>query len=373
VSVLGDRRLLAKAGIALVLANIRFWPTVAPIVGAQLRRWEKRAHAIDDLVLRALALEKLADERFNSEVAATLATLAPRRHREAVVEAIVAYEVMYDYLDGLTEQPTDDPLRDGHELYRAFMDAIAPDTEPRGGYYAWHQRQDDGGYLDELVKVVRGALAQLPTAVVISEASGRAAARCAEAQIRAHAVQRLGTPQLEHWAASEAAGTPLEWQAFLAGAASSVLSVHALIAAAADDRTTADDAAEIDTVYLSICTLSTMLDSLVDRERDERAGEAGYVRYYQTQELLACDLISAIRRATQHAARLRSGAHHVMTLVGVVSYYASAPSAGSDFAQPVIRRLRRELQPLINPTFAVMRAWRLAKRIRRALAGGAGT
>ena len=89
--------------MALALANVRFWPTVAPLVGVQFKKWEQRARAIEHPALQALALAKLREEKFNAEVAATLATLAPREHRGVVVEAIVAYEVMYDYLDGLTE------------------------------------------------------------------------------------------------------------------------------------------------------------------------------------------------------------------------------------------------------------------------------
>lgn len=352
-----------------MLANLRFWSTVAPLVGPQLKKWEQCARAITDPALRALALQKLADEHFNSEVAATLATLAPRKHRDRVVEAIVAYEVMYDYLDGLTEEPTDDPLENGHRLYQAFMDAITLSVEPQGDYYASHQQQDDSGYLDELVTVVRRAIAGLPSALAIADAARRAAARCAEAQIRAHAVPRLGSAQLEQWARKETSGTPLGWQEFLAGAASSVLSVHALIAAAADSRTTPDEAAEIDTVYLSICALSTMLDSLVDHEHDEQTGQAGYVRYYDNHDLLGRDLVKAARRAAEHATPLRHGAHHTMTLVGVAAYYASAPAATGNFAQPVTERICNELKPLITPTRAIMRAWRTAKRARRAIAG----
>jgi tetraprenyl-beta-curcumene synthase len=367
MSAFGDRRLVARAGGALVLANVRFWPTVAPLLGVQLKRWEQHAHAIGDPRLQALALQKLREERFNAEVAGTLATLAPREHRKRVVEAIVAYEVMYDYLDGLTEQPTSDPIRTGHELYRAFTDAITLGEEPADRYYL--SSVDDGGYLAELVQVVRGALAQLPARTVIASAAKRAAVRCAEAQIRAHAAPRLGTAQLEWWATSQADGTPLGWQEFLAGAASSVLAVHALIAAAADERTTPAEASEIDTVYLSICSLSTMLDGLVDYERDVETGDTGYLRYYENHELLARDLARAARRAAEHAAPLRNGAHHTMTLVGVAAYYLSAPTADSAFARPVTQHVRGELQPLITPTLAVMRGWRLAKRVRTALPG----
>jgi len=347
-----------------MLANARYWTSVAPLVRRELARWEQHAHTIEDPTLRSLAQQKLTEERFNSEVAATLATLAPKPHRERVVEAIVAYEVMYDYLDALTEQPTDDPLGNGHALYRAFTDAITPHATQTSDYYKLNEQRKDNGYLLALVSVVQQALAQLPSAPAIFDASQQAAARCAEAQIRAHAVPSLGTGQLEQWAQSEAADSALGWREYLAGSASCVLSVHALIAAAADPLTTAEEAAGIDGTYLSICSLSTMLDSLIDHDRDAQAGEAGYISYYQDHDLLARDLTRAARRAREHAGALKNGAHHEMTLAGVAAYYTSAPAAQSEFARPVTQSIRSELKPLITPTLAIMRAWRAAKRLR---------
>ncbi|MGA9315941.1 MAG: DUF2600 family protein [Solirubrobacteraceae bacterium] len=366
MSAFGDRRLLIRAGVALVIANARFWPSVAPVVGEQLRRWELRARAIKDPALRTLALEKLLEERFNAEVAATLATLAPREHRQSVIEAIVAYEVMYDYLDGLTEQPTVDPLGDGRNLYQAFTDAITLHTEPTCDYYS-SRTANDSGYLEELVDVVRRSLAGLPSATTVVHTARRAAERCTEAQIRAHAVPQLGEGQLEQWARAQAQGTPLGWREFLAGAASSVLTIHALIATAADARITPEQAAAIDTVYLSIAVLSTMLDSLVDHERDMQTGQVGYLRYYPDHGLLARDLSSAARRVVEYASPLPNDAHHLMTLVGVAAYYISAPTANGDFARPVTRQIRQELKPLITPTLGVLRTWRAAKRARQAI------
>jgi hypothetical protein len=63
-----------------------------------------------------------------------------------------------------------------------------------------------------------------------------------------------------------------------------------------------------------------------------------------------------------------------MTLVGVVAYYASAPAAGDDaWARPVFARVERELTPLISPTLALMRGWRLAKRPHRGAVDGVTT
>lgn len=364
MAAFGDRQLLARAGAALLAANLRFWPTIAPRVKTQLARWEQHARAIKNPSLQALALQKLREEHFNAQVAATLATLAPKAHRQATIEAIVAYEVMYDYLDGLTEQPNIDPLSNGRDLYQAFMDAVSPDPARLGGYYK-SLPFDDGGYLEQLAGVVHDALERLPSSAAIHEAAQRAAARCAEAQLRAHATPMLGTSQVEEWAQSQAPEAQMRWQEFLAGAASSVLSVHALIASAAADNVTTTQATAIDAAYLSICALSTMLDSLVDYARDADDGQPGYIRYYQSTGQLAQCLAEAARHGISRTRELPHSDHHTMTLVGVAAYYLSAPTANSKLARAATQSVRAELAPLITPTLAVMRAWRAAKHLNK--------
>ena len=396
-----DRRLLARAGVALLLANARYWSTVAPLVRAQLARWERHAAAIGDPRLRTPALDKLRGERFNVQSAATLATLAPRAQRAGATRAIVALQVMYDYLDLLTEQPLADPTRGARQLFTALLDALTPERkdgggppepqagglglqtggdEPRtgglephagGDYYRYIPEADDGGYLRELVRTVRLELARLPAAAAVAAVARESAARCAQAQVFGHAAARTGTTdELERWARREAAevatttDTAPGWPEYLAGAAASVLALHALIAAAADARTTPHEAAQIDAAYLSIGAL-TMLDSLVDRDADLVTGQLLYADFYESSEAMASALLRAAGEATRQARPLPRAAHHAMTLVGVVAYYASAPAAQSAFAEPVLSRLVAELRPLITPTLALLRAWRLAKRVRR--------
>jgi tetraprenyl-beta-curcumene synthase len=368
-----DRRLAARAAIALVRANVRYWSGVAPLARRELRMWRERAGKIDDPVLRTLALQKLSDEAFNAEVAAMLATLAPRVNRHSAVRAIVALEVLYDYLDGLTESPANEWPDDGHVLFTAFTDAVTLAAPARGHYYRYHSRCRDSGYLQALVATVRDALGKLPATETVAEVMQRSAARGAEAQMRIHAAPLSGTAQLERWARAHAAGTPLQWREYLAGAACSVLAVHALIAAAANKDTTTAQALEIDKIYLSISVLPTILDSLIDYEQDMRAGRPGYIQYYGDRGVLCGRLASVIDDAMDRAGRAPHGAHHVMTLVGVVAYYTSAPSAQSAFAGPVTESVERRLRPLITPTLAVMRTWRAAKRLGSDRQGHIGT
>jgi tetraprenyl-beta-curcumene synthase len=365
VSVFDDRRLLAQAHIALLAANIRYWPTVAPLVRKQITRYKQRAREIRDPILQALALDKLDDQRFHAQVAATLATLAPRAHREDTTRAIVAIEVMYDYLDALTERPGADPIADGLRLSRAFTDAVDINREPVGDYYALHP-QSEHGYLHALVADARDALAQLPSISAIAPVAESCAARFAEAQIRAHAIPHLGTDQLREWATHNAAGTELGWLEYFAGATSTVLGLHAMIAAAASPDVTRQDAAGIDGLYLYIGVIVTMLDSVIDYERDlTSTGQPGYTRYYDDRDQLLRALSNANRHVMTRARAAPNAAHHIMTLVGVVAFYTSAPTATSPFAALITTHIQRELRPLVTPTLAIMRAWRKAKKLRQ--------
>jgi tetraprenyl-beta-curcumene synthase len=203
----------------------------------------------------------------------------------------------------------------------------------------------------------------LPSTPAVAAVARGAAERCGEAQMLHHEASRSGIEEAKRWATLQAEGTGLEWQEYLAGATASVLGIHALIAAAADPATTRADAEHLDALYLSIGAL-TMLDSLVDEEEDVAAGQLGYVQYYERPELMATALATVARNAVARARQLPNGAHHIVTLVGIVAYYASAPSADSDFARPSIAGVRSELEPLITPTLTLMRAWREAKRVR---------
>jgi tetraprenyl-beta-curcumene synthase len=368
-TVFADHRLLARAGLALVLANARYWTTVAPEVRAQLARWRARAMKIEDRQLRALALRTLREEGFAAEVAATLATLTPRRHRTSAIRGIVALEVMYDYLDGLTEQPAPDPLANGRQLFKAFTDALDPDSALEEDYFRHRPGGDgDGGYLTDLAATVQDALASMPAARALAPLMLGAASRCAEAEILTHTVTLANTltdsSRIEAWARESARSSGLEWREYLAGAASSVLAVHALIALAGDERATAEHGVALDEVYLALGVFSTMLDSVVDYEHDVANGTLAFIAHYDDSTTLGERLVHVAHHAAMRARNAPASAHHLMTLAGIAAYYTSAPSAASALAWPVTSRVQAELRPLITPTLAIMRTWRLAKRVR---------
>jgi tetraprenyl-beta-curcumene synthase len=314
---------------ALARANARYWLGLAPFVHAQLARWRERAAALEDPRRRALALAKLEQERFNPQLAATLATQAPRTRRRDVAEAIVAAQVAYDYRDALGE----------------------------------HALEDEDEYTRELSEATCRIQQQLPGWPAVADVNRTAETRWSEAQCRGHAAIDGEDAPLREWAAREAAGTGLGWPEWLAGAQASVLAGHALVALAADDRATSEQAEALDRAYLSIGAL-TMLDSVIDRDRGTRGRELDYSRWYESYERMGERLAAAVREALDAVRLAPDGAHHEVTLTGIVAYYLSAPHARSPCARAVFAPVRRELGANLRPALAVMLAWRAAKRAR---------
>jgi Protein of unknown function (DUF2600) len=166
------------------------------------------------------------------------------------------------------------------------------------------------------------------------------------------------------WACTQARGTGLGWLEYFAGATSSVVGLHAMVAAAANSRVTPEQVARIDTFYVYPGVIVTMLDALIDYERDMReTSEPGFIRYYKDPNVLLQRLPDTARTAVALAASLPDREHHVMTLVGAVAFYTSAPTAHSSMARSVTERIQQELSPLLRPTLTIMRTWRLAKQL----------
>ncbi len=315
---------------AFTLANARYWPTVAPTVCRRLRAFEARAATIEDPRRRALALGKLRAERFNPQLAATLATQAPRPRRRAAAETILATQAAYDYRDALQER------------------SLAIDDD----------------YARELDRAADRARAQLPGWSAIADVAAACTRRCAEAQRLGHTAALSGDErELRRWAEREAAGSGLGWPEWLAGAQSLVLCTHALsVAAAREPAPTPAQARALERLYLSIGAL-TMLDSLLDTAEDRARGERGYLRLYDGPRQMGRRLAACVNDARERAHTTPDGEGHLTTMTGIVAYYASAPAARNPPARAVFEQVRAELGPALTPALATMRAWRGAKRL----------
>lgn len=344
------------AAIAMVA---RYETAVVPFAAREIARWTQRAVAIPDPVLRRLALATIADEAANAEAAAAFATLVPRAHRRTAVELLVAWQLMYDYLDTLGEQPSRDPRRDGLRLHGALAVALGA-ADPAGDFSAHLPGTGgDGGYLRALATACRERFAALPSAAAVAPAALAAADRCAQAQSHVHAALLDGDyGPLRAWASEQPGADGYEWWEIAAGGVSD-LAVLALLATAADPAATSADAAAVaDAYWPHVCVLSTLLDGVVDAEEDvERAGRS-YLVDCCGGPVPAERVARAARRSVAATTALRRGGTHTAITAGVAAFYSTVPRARDAHVAAAIAPALDALRPAATPLVAALRARR---------------
>jgi len=224
-------------------------------------------------------------------------------------------------------------------------------------------------FLGDLETRWRQAFAELPARGAVLPVLDRVVERCEAGQQHTHAAATGEVEPLRRWAQETGAPPGYRWWEIAAGASSSA-AAHALIAAAADPRTTAETAALIDAAYQPpVGALTVFLDDLVDRDEDRAAGEHNYLGYYEGSEAAADRLALIASRAEALTGRLPHPARHQAILAGVAGFYLSAAAAETPYARPIRERLLEVLGPGARLLTAFMRIRRLRERKRPGQAG----
>jgi tetraprenyl-beta-curcumene synthase len=352
------RDLIASTGSFVQLA-CRYWFNVFPVICREARQWADRAAAIPDPLLRRVALDSLKAKRGNIEGAGAFAALVPRPQRAQVVRMLVAWQAAYDYVDTLTELPNADQGANGHQLHLALLAALQPGPR-HGDYFAHHQADDDGGYLEDLVDTVRRTFGALPSSDAVAAPVQRAAMRI----IAYQSLNQHDHLELARWGHAETpADSDLYWWETAAAGASS-LAVLALLAIAPEPRASTSHIRAIECAYFPwIGALHTLLDSLVDLQEDADAGQISLLEHYPSTEVAAMRMQMLAARSLLTARRLPRGRQHALILAGMASLYLSAPEAASEKAAIVSRRIIDALGPQVSPSLVVLGIRRAAHRI----------
>lgn len=356
---------------------LRYLLTILPQAGRELERWRTQAASIPDPQLRASADEALR-KRGNVEGAALFAVLVPGAHRRTAVRALVAYQTAYNYLDALSELPSDDPIANGRQLHQALLVALEPGAQHPAYYEHSFQHKHslrhadaprcadgaDGGYLQAIVDACRQALVDLPSYALLAPTARAVAARIVDYQALNLSRGQGGHGALERWA-SEAtpAGSGLAWWETAAACGSS-LAVNALIAAAADPHLDPRDIAQTDGAYHPwIGALHSLLDSLVDRREDRDGGRLCLLDHYPSTTSAASRLADLALRCKSACERLPGARAHRVIVTAMASYYLSAPECDTAEAQAIARALTRVLGRPLRVAIAMFRARRLLRSL----------
>lgn len=335
----------------------RFWLRVFPLVRSELRGWRDLAASIPDPVLRAQAVETLRSERLSAAGAALFAATTAR-HDAGLVRTLVAYQAICDYLDTLAEQPSTDPIANGAQLHRALADAVAV-GRAQEDYYRLHAIRDDGGYLAALVEACRSGCAALPGYTAVRDAALREARRN-EVQGINHGPAELRESALRAWAGPQQreAGDARWFE--IAAAGSSSLAVLALLAAAADPRTSPASAERTRAAYFPwIEALSTLLDSLADCEHDVLTGELSFVGFYDSPAAASARLATVSARAIAAARSLPRGERQAVLVAGMIAMHLSESSAWTPATKPIATAVVRAADhAVMSFLLTLLRRWR---------------
>jgi tetraprenyl-beta-curcumene synthase len=330
---------------------------VIPGVAEDVGRWRQRALAMPANPIRDDALSSLDTKRFHTEGAALFATLPPHRD-ERLLRLLVTHELIWDFLDSISERPTDDMVANGWQLHRAVAESLDPDL-PISDYYRHHPWQDDGGYLVELVQTCRELCSTLPSyervrRLVVQKA--RQARVCA-INHEPHPEQRQ--LKLKAWVAREFPHERrLAWYEVTA-AASSSLSTFALLALATeqgcDSRTVATRLA----AYAPWVDLSCiMLDSFADLLDDTASGDHSYLSHYPSFEVAVERLRQIVWHAARSVGQLPDGPRHTLLATGMVAMYLSKDSASTEYLRPAARSIMHASGRLPAVIWPILRLWR---------------
>jgi tetraprenyl-beta-curcumene synthase len=325
----------------------------------EIRKWRARAQAIPDAPIREDALYALEHKRTHLHGAALFSILPSRRNGE-LVRLLVAYELIWDFLDNVNERASLVGIANGLQLHLAVAEAINPGA-PLSDYYRLDPCHHDGGYLQALVETCRTSCSALPSYPLVRPYAMREARRARVLALNHHPDPLVRDATLKRWAAREFPG---EQEAFwweLSGAASAPLTIHALLALAAEQSCTEREIAQIQAAYCPwISAATTMLDSYVDQLEDLDDDAHSYVAHYPNFDAAVCNIRKLVFRSVTEARALDHGDKHAVIAAAMIAMYLSKDTTSAPQLRDGASTLVRGGGSLTKLLLPILCAWRIA-------------
>jgi tetraprenyl-beta-curcumene synthase len=328
-------------------------------VASEMRGWHTRAASIPDAALRVDALRALKSKRASADGAALFWTL-PAGRCPNLLRLLVAFEVIADFLDNVSERGVQAGPANGIQLHLALGEALDPGG-PVSAYYCHHPWREDGGYLRALVGACRERCVRLPHYRHVRSPAIHAATRARMLGLNHEPDPQLRDTALREWALREARSwEELAWFECTA-AASGWLTVLALLALAAgrgepeEDRVRAICAAYLPWISL----VATMLDSYADQADDVAGAQHSYIAHYPCAEVAVERVCEIVGESARRARALPDAARHTVIVGCMVAMYLSKDSSRSPRLRASTRSLAAAGGPLPRLLLPVLRIWRV--------------
>jgi tetraprenyl-beta-curcumene synthase len=316
-----------------------------PVVPAQaparqrVAHWETRAQNIPDAELRKQALASIHSKKFHCQGGAVF-SCADRKKWKLLIEWIVAFQTISDYLDNLCDRSTSLDANDFRSLHQSMLDAV-DSKHPTHQYYAYRAENDDGGYLLQLVQTCQRIQRELPSYNMVEQAIRQLVQFYCDLQVYKHIRSDLREQALLDWWHTHADQFPqLKWQEF-AAATGSTLGVFYLLSSAVKPNLSIQQVKQISEAYFpAICGLHILLDYFIDQEEDQGGGDLNFCSYYSSHDEMVERMHSIIAAARVAAKSLPSARFHEMIIDGLLALYLSDPKLdGNVQLRQISRRL----------------------------------
>ncbi len=335
------------------------------MISCEISRWRRRALAIPDAPIRTDALASIDRKRGHTDGAA-LFWILPRRRNPELLRLLVAYEMIWDFLDSVNEHGADRGQANGRQLHLALIEALDP-TASISDYYRHHPWREDGGYLRALVEACRCGCSALPSYSRVRALVLREAMRAQVLALNHDLDPVCRDISLQRWSEREFGDRhDVSWFE-LSGAASASLTVHVLLALAAEPACTELDISRACTAYFPWLSLATtMLDSYVDQFEDEVNGDHSYIAHYATPAVAVQRVHEIVERAARECRCLRNGHRHAVIVACMIAMYLSRDSARTPAMRARTDRFIEAGGSLTRALLPILRLWRIAYAQRAA-------
>lgn len=344
---------------ALALAVVRELAWGLPNVSREVKRWRRLAEQIPAGPLRDDALDALSRKRGQSDGAA-LFSILPRNRNLSYLRLLVAYQIVWDYLDSVSERGASQGLANGRQLHLALVDALDPDG-PIRDYYQHSPWREDGGYLRALVEACRECCRRLPSYGRVRDLVLRDARRAEVLALNHELDVERRDRLLKEWAGRQfPLGHEAHWYE-LTGAASAGLAAFALLALACEPDCSK---AEIDRTHSAyfpwVSAVACMLDSYADQSEDAANGDHSYISHYPTPSAAVAGTSRLVRRCLHELSSLNNGERHVVIVASMVALYLSKDSARCLSLRRDSLEILKAGGSLARVLVPVLRLWRVA-------------
>jgi hypothetical protein len=307
--------------------------------------------------VRGDALAAIVAKRPVTNGAAFFWTLPRHRSRE-LHRLLIAFQTLANFIDVVSEREARESGTFPRPWARAIEDAVAPGGPERrpGGLR-------DDGYLDELVAECRHGCRALPGFERLHSIVARESANAHALDVehdpdvarRRRRLRELAECRLD-------TSDDLSWFEQTAGA-SSLLTIIAPLAVAADPRASPAALEAAARSYREVATVSALLDNYVDRGADAQTGANNYLDLYGSTDEAIDRIGVLIERSLAGARRLPNGDRHVVIVACMIAMFLTSRSVDGG-AEAGARTLLAQSGPLTRALVTPLALWRLGHRRR---------